>query len=464
MEHFAKIAAPEPTQEQVEHAIATVHYLSKGNPPRNRMEAGLDVALTIGIDPSHERVVEERRFEMAYANALARNERAGPEAPSLASHDWARSMLVEASIQREAEISLQLPAREVQARHQWGAPRVESEHWAQAGVRPHLFREASTEDLKSMAAGRMYELAGETGSLVEASVTAAMAPGSPHLEHSLVSASAYRAQGTDLPKGREQVELVDASRFGPKPAGPDHEVMGGIADRMMLAQKAAAVGHRDARGLFDPTPGRNPFEVGQMHVERANRATYGLENSEFSRRVQLASRTMIAMDGLAADPNRANRLKMAAARLLASGMNSQGDAKVDVRTLMADVYLQRTAEDLLAGKDSGAKDRLEALVSGTPSGRDAVRLTTLPSERSETQAIAEGRFHDVSDARGLASGLRHSTWRAEMVGSSMIDRAIREEMLVMAKPIQAVSVAKGPVGAGLSSAHLAMAGRSGHGR
>jgi hypothetical protein len=464
MEHFATIASPEPTHAHVQQAIDTVQYLAQGNPPRNRLEAGLDVALAIGIDPSHERVVEERRFEMAYANALARNERAGPEAPSLSSHDWARSLLVEASIQREAEISLQLPAKEVQQRHQWGAPRVEAEHWAQAGVRPYLFREADGEELKAMAAGRMHELTGETAGRVEASVTAAMAPGSPLLEHTLVSAAAYRAHGTDLPKGREQVELVDAARFGPKPAGPDHEVMGGIADRMMLAQRAAAVGHRDARGLFDPTPGRNPFEVTPMHVERANRATIGFENSEFSRRVQLASRTMIALDGLAADPNRGARLHSAAARLLASGMNSQGDAKADVRTLMADVYLQRTAEDLLAGKDSGAAGRLEALVSGTPAGRDAVRLTTLPSERAETQAIAEGRFQDVSDARGLASGIRHSTWRAEMVGSSMIDRAIREEMQVMAKPIKAVSAAKGP-GHGVSAVtRMAMAGRGGNGR
>ena len=464
MKDFTRISAPEPTAFEWGRASDAMSVFMGSEPPLNRMEAGLLTALSMGIDTTQETSVELRRYEMAFAHALARNARDGEEAPSLSSHDWARSFLVDASIQREAEITLQSTDKAAASRHRWGASEVSAEVWSMAGVPPTIFSGATQDELKSMAAGRMHELSGATAAQVEVSIMAAMSPGSPLLEHGLENAAVHRPQGSGLPHGRDLVESVDRDLFGPKAPGPDHADMAALADRMMLARRAAEVGHRDARGLFDPTPGRNPFLTTPDAERRAERAVLGFEASAFGRTVAIAANSLNAIEGWNQDIDGAHRLKMAAARLLTTGPNPLGDEKADVRGLMADVYLQRAAEERLSGVDRGSARQLEILVSGVADSRESVRFTTLASERTETEAVARGRFDRVADARGIASGLRNATWRAGISGSGEIDRIIRQETLSLRAPGRPVSVAKGPRVDESPAVAMAIAARGARGR
>lgn len=463
MKDFSLIAAPEPSDRNLADASDAVSAMGAHEEPRSRMEAGLSMAMRIGIDPSHPLEVEERRYEMAFAHALARNDRDGAEAPALSSLDWARTLIVDASIQREAEVTLRSDPRVAASRHRWGASEVSSEPWAQAGVPPTLFLNATREDLTSIASGAVYDMRGETAAQFEISVIAAMTTGSPHLEHRLERAALVVGENASL-KGRALIEALDEQVYGPLHAGPDHRDMGALADRMILARRAAEVGHRDARGLFDPTPGRNPFIVTDEALRRSERAVMGLEPGQFGRTVTLANNSLAAIAGWDQDIEGSHRLKMAAARLLTTGPNPLGDQKADVRVLMADVYLQRAAEDRITGRDSGAARLLETIVSGNPDSRESIRFTTLASEREETRAVADGRFHDVGDARGIASGLRNATWRAGIVGASEIDKVIREETVRMSAPSRPVSVAKGRRVEEPPAVALAIAARGGRGR
>lgn len=463
MTGFADARAPEPTAEHWEAASETMASLGRGEDPIDRMEAGLRLAMELGTDPKGIPEIEARRFEMAFAHAIARNHEMDEGGPALASTDWARSFLVDASIQREAEATLGAKPAARASRHRWGASETKDEHWAVIGVPPTLFSNATEDELKVMASGRMHELTGDRATQIEIAVMSAMAPGSPRLEHDLQIATIGAVVATDM---RAMVELADRSAFGPLPLGSDNLTMAGIADRMDLARRAAEVGHRDARGLFDPTPGRNPFVTTFEQEQRAERAVMGLDVSPFGRVVNIAAHSLNALDGFDVDIEGPHRLKMAAARLLTTGPNPFGDEKGDVRALMADVLLQRAAEEKLSGvigRDRSAR-LLEEMVSGNPESRESVRFTTLPSERRETQAVADGRFAEVTDARGIASGLRNAVWRASIVGSAEIDRTIRQEMAALRPTGKAVSVAKGRVIQEPPAVAMAIAARGGASR
>lgn len=461
MTGFADARAPEPTAEHWEAAAETMAHLASGADPIDRMEAGLRLAMEIGTDPKGVPEIEARRFEMAFAHAIARNHEMDEGGPALASTDWARSFLVDASIQREAEATLGSKPAARASRHRWGASETKDEHWAVIGVPPTLFANATEDELKVMASGRMHELTGDRATQIEIAVMSAMAPGSPRLEHDLQIMTIGAVAATDM---RAMVEAADRSAFGPQSLGSDNLTMAGIADRMDLARRAAEVGHRDARGLFDPTPGRNPFVTDFEQERRAERAVMGLDPTPFGRVVNTAAHSLNALSGFDVDMDGTHRLKMAAARLLTTGPNPFGDEKGDIRSLMADVLLQRAAEEKLSGRDRGSAALLEEMISGNRESRESVRFTTLPSERSETEAVAKGRFAEVGDSRGIASGLRNATWRASIVGSAEIDRTIRQEMAALRPTGKAVSVAKGRVIPESPAVAMAIAARGGASR
>jgi hypothetical protein len=461
MTGFADARAPEPTIEHWDVASDAMSRLGRGEDPVNRMEAGLRLAMELGTDPKGVPEIEARRFEMAFAHAVARNHEMEEGGPALASTDWARSFLVDASIQREAEATLGATSAARASRHRWGASETKNEHWAVAGVPPTLFSNASEDELKVMASGRMHELTGDRATQIEIAVMSAMAPGSPRLEHDLEIMTVGSVAVSGM---RGMVEHADRSAFGPPPIGPDNMAMAGIADRMDLARRAAEVGHRDARGLFDPTPGRNPFVTDFDQERRSERAVMGLDATPFGRIVNTAAHSLNALSGFDVDMDGAHRLKMAAARLLATGPNAFGDEKGDIRALMADVLLQRAAEEKLSGRDRGSAGLLEEMISGNRDSRESVRFTTLPSERRETEAVANGRFSEVGDGRGIASGLRNATWRASIVGSPEIDRTIRQEMVALRPTGKAVSAAKGRVVPESPAVAMAIAARGGASR
>lgn len=422
MDPFIARTPYEPDRQEEIRASVAVDRLKAGEPPLDRMEAGLAAAMKAGRDPHAIPEIEDRRYALAHARGLARMRLAGDEAPSLGSIDWARVYSVDASIQREAERSLGMDMLDREARHRWGSSRTKSEIWVQAGVSPSVFGKAAEEELVSMAAGRFHEIAPGRGCSLETSLMSAMAPAAPSMEKVL-----HEAAGTPSPlTGPEGLAVtaarMDERRFGPLPPGPDGVRMATLSDRVELAARSSEIGHRDARGLHDPTPGRHPFAITHEHVVMARKAI--ASGTGMLGGIAAAARSVERSLDVPRDGSEDVRLESAVARLAKRGPDMVSGMRGDVRAVIADMLVQRSAADLLAGRGIEAEQALERFVSNTPGGREAVRFTGMASDAPSVKAAAEGRFGDLDDARGYASAVRNAIWRSSMGSSPDIENAI----------------------------------------
>lgn len=422
MDPFIDRTPPAPNEAEELAGMRAVDAVATGAGAHDRMQAGLAIAVLAGRELGGNPQVEDRRFAMAFARGLARMRTAGDEAPALGSVDWARVFTVDASIQREAEKSLGMDVLDREARHRWGSKWARTEQWVQAGVAPSVFGKAAEEELVSMAAGRFHEILPGRGRGLETALMSSMAPAMPSLERTLheVAQTPMPISGVD---GLGAVAArMDERRFGPLPAGPDGVEMATLSDRIELAARAREVGARDARGLHDPTPGRHPAAVSSEHVAKARAAMAGGMTS--LARIAAGARAVEGDLGLVSDGREAARLESALARLVKRGPDPAGGMKGDVRGVVADMLIQRSAADRLAGRGTASAEALERFVSNTPGGRDAVRFTGMASDRASVAAMAEGRFADVDDSRGYASAARNSVWRAGMGSSPAIDASL----------------------------------------
>jgi hypothetical protein len=342
----------------------------------------------------------------------------------MSSIDWARTFAVDASIQREAEKLLSLDVLDRQARLRWGSRDVQGEPWMQAGVSPSLFSKAADSDLKAMASGSFGDLSPLRAPEVELSILSAAQPAMPSLEARLHLAAGTPPVGPGQAGLAEGIVQADLRAFGPvDPEAWTGAEIAARSDRMALARRAAEVGHRDARGLFDPTPGRSPFDVDHAQTLRGIRAVQGGETGRLARVVQAAHEVIAQVDGGSPRFDDVSSLPSAVARLLKAGPPVGGDERVDVRILVADVLVQKCAGDFLAGRPSSARPVLEEMVSGSPEARETVGFWRR-GEKEAIEAVASGRFDRLDDSTGLASVVRNTTWRAEFGGSRSIDLRI----------------------------------------
>lgn len=423
MTSFMDKGPPAPTDEDLARASRVVDRLAGGGRPADRMEAGLVFALVGARDIGGISAVEDRRFSMAMARGLARERDEG--GIGMSSIDWARTFAVDASIQREAEKLLSLDMLDRQARLRWGSSEVQAEPWMQAGVPPSVFGKAAEEDLKAMASGSFHDLSILRGPEVETSILSAAQPAAPSLEIRL-----HLAAGTP-PVGREAGSLslgivaADQRAFGAvDPKAWTGSELAARADRMALARRASEVGHRDARGLFDPTPGRSPFDTDHAQDLRGISAVQGGETGRLNRVAQAALEVLGTIDpeGMASGED-GIRLATAAARLIKAGPPPLGDERTDVRILVADVLVQKCAADALYGTTSPARPVLEEMVSGNAESRETVGFWRR-GEEDRMKAVAFGRFAALDDETGLASAVRNTIWRAEVVGSPSMNQRI----------------------------------------
>lgn len=426
MTGFMHKGAPVPDHAELTLASRAVDRLAAGAVPASRMEAGLVFALVGAREVSGVSVVEDRRFALAMARGMAREREDG--AVGMSSIDWARSFAVDASIQREAEKLLSLDVLDRQARLRWGSAEIQGEPWAQAGTPPTVFSKAAEDDLKAMASGSFHELSVLRGPEVETSVLSASQPAAPSLERRLHEVAGI-IWSPDAPIA-ETVATIDARVFGPvDPEAWTGAELAARADRMSLARRAADVGHRDARGLFDPTPGRSPFETDHAHELRGVAAVQGGEMGRLNRVAQAALEVLSVIDPEAGTSGADGvRLASAAARLVKAGPPPLGDETADVRILVADVLVQKVAADAIAGTSSPARRVLEEMVSGNADSRETVGFWR-KGEGERMRAVADGRFRDLDDSTGLASAIRHTVWRAEIVGSPSMNERIRHALI-----------------------------------
>jgi hypothetical protein len=422
MDPFIDRTPAEPTDAEELRASRTFDRLAAGGMPADRMEAGLAFAMVAGRDVAGNPQIEDRRFAMAYARGLARMRTAGDERPAIGSIDWARTFCVDASIQREAEKSLGMDVLDRQERHRWGSKWTRDEHWVQAGVSPSVFAKAADEELLSMASGRFHEILPGRGRPIETALMSSMAPALPSMEAGLHQVASTPVAMVGDNRLEEGARIADEKAFGPMPAGVDGIGMATLSDRIEMAARAREVGHRDARGLHDSTPGRHPFVV--TEADRTSAATAMRGGSAPLARVASAARIVHAGLGLGAGAETDARLQSALARLAKRGPDPTSGMSADVRGVVADVLIQQAASDRLLGRGTAAEDALERMVSNTPGGRDSVRFTGIASDRPSVVAVAEGRFGDLDDSRGFASAVRSSMWKAGIGSSPEIDRIV----------------------------------------
>lgn len=423
MNDFMHKGPPGPNDEDLARASRVVDRLSGGGRPADRMEAGLVFALVGARDITGISVIEDRRFTMAMSRGLARDREEG--GIGMSSIDWARTFAVDASIQREAEKLLSLDMLDRQARLRWGSSEIQGEPWMQAGVPPSVFSKAAEEDLKAMASGSFQDLSILRGPEVETSLLSAAQPAAPSLEVRLHLAAGTPPLGKDRDSLSKGILAADQRAFGPvDPKAWTGQELAAMADRMALARRAADVGHRDARGLFDPTPGRSPFATDHAQDLRGIAAVQGAEKGRLNRVAQAALEVLEGIDpaGVASGDD-GIRLATAAARLVKAGPHPLGDERSDVRTLVADVLVQKCAADTVFGTSSPARSVLEEMVSGNVESRESVGFWRRGQEE-QMKAVAFGRFQDLDDSTGLASGIRNTIWRAEMVGSPSMNRRV----------------------------------------
>lgn len=423
MNDFMHKGPPGPNDDDLARGSRVVDRLAAGGRPVDRMEAGLVFALVGARDIAGISAIEDRRFALAMARGLARDREEG--GIGMSSIDWARTFAVDASIQREAEKLLSLDMLDRQARLRWGSSAIQGEPWMQAGVPPSVFSKAAEEDLKAMASGSFQDLSVLRGPEVETSLLSAAQPAAPSLEVRLHLAAGTPPSGKDRDSLAKGILAADQRAFGPvDPKAWTGQELAAIADRMALARRAADVGHRDARGLFDPTPGRSPFATDHAQDLRGIAAVQGGEKGRLNRVAQAALEVLEGIDpaGVASGDD-GIRLATAAARLVKAGPHPGGDERSDVRTLVADVLVQKCAADTVFGTVSPARAVLEEMVSGNVDSRESVGFWRRGQEE-QMKAVAFGRFQDLDDSTGLASGIRNTIWRAEMVGSPSMNRRV----------------------------------------
>lgn len=422
MEPFIDRTPAEPTEAEELRATRTFDRLAVGGVPADRMEAGLAFAMLAARDVTGNPQIEDRRLTMAYSRGLARMRVAGDERPAIGSIDWARTFTVDASIQREAEKSLGLDMLDRQERHRWGSKHTRNEHWVQAGVSPSVFAKAADEELVSMASGRFHEILPGRGRGIETALMSSMAPALPSMEARLHEVARTPVAMVGENRLEEGARIADEKAFGPMPAGVDGVAMATLSDRIELAARAREVGHRDARGLHDRTPGRHPFAITETHRNSAAAAMRG--SASPLAKVAAAARIVHADIGTGTSAETEARLEFALARLVKRGPDPTSGVSGDVRGVVADMLIQQAASDRLLGRGTAAEDALERLVSNTPGGRDSVRFTGIASDRPSVIAIAEGRFGDLTDDRGYASAVRSSMWKAGIGSSPEVDRVV----------------------------------------
>lgn len=423
MTSFMQKGPPTPTDDDLARAGRVVDRLSRGGRPADRMEAGLVFALVGARDVAGISAIEDRRFSLSMARGLARDREEGGVAMS--SLDWARTFAVDASMQREAEKLLSLDMLDRQERLRWGSSDVQAEPWMQAGVPPTVFSKAAEEDLKAIASGSFQDLSILRAPQVETSILSAAQPATASLESRLHRSAGIPFLENGSNSSTTSVLAADQKAFGPlDPKAWTGSELAARADRMCLALRASEIGHRDARGLFDPTPGRNPFDVEHAQELRGISAVQGRETGRLNRVAQAALEVLQTIDpeGVVSGED-GIRLASAAARLVKAGPPPLGDERVDVRILIADVLVQKCAADALFGTTSPARPVLEEMVSGNAGSRETVGFWRR-GEEDRMKAVAFGRFNELDDDTGMASAVRNTIWRAEVVGSPSMNQRI----------------------------------------
>lgn len=447
-----RLGIDEPRIVDFEAAELVLSRALRGGNSNSRAEVGLRIA---GVMLRGERdeigKIEERRLEFAYARVLARENSNRAEKFGLSGVDYARTLLVDVSLQSEAETALQMDVIDRRDHYSWLNSDLQETEWAKADVSPSEFQHFNEDALTSIASGRFEELPPYLREGVEIMLMKGMSGRDESYERDLHlwNAEIFSPQ-TILPETLYEgsLSIEDATRFndydedlrfgqrsGDNVLTPRE--IEGLAERIAVARNADL--YRDHSGaLFDDRPGRNPFVVPEGAEDRGKSAVQAAGNGFKRNRIEKAARVALEFQferGISLDRSAFQRMERAAARVI-STPNAQNMSDLDMaKALIVDSSIQKIASeatDPIRQMQSGRKTASEQILYDLL-GRDTVPVfTRLEAERDETASVAAGRFERLTDARGMGSIVRQAIYRSGRdvdgeVGLKLekLDRAIR---------------------------------------
>ncbi|AXK43957.1 hypothetical protein [Erythrobacter aureus] len=357
--------------------------------PDNHLEGGLRIASVWSAQNGHSSpMIDERRLELAYARIVAREREGATDPVALSSKDYARMLVVDASLQREAEKALKLDLLDRQERFSWMNPDMNDVPWVRNDTSPTVMNDFAEADLKALASGNFEDMSKNQRSNVELMLLRGASPRSPEFEAELDKAAEHEDSLQFIPM-RKDVAGLTAEEFG------------GVVDRMAMV----APGQRPA---YDARPQYNPFSID----ERRDGLQTATVNAVVGGRVKnpLEQATRIALEfqqerGIPVDAEAKQQMECAVARFVSSG--DRGVSPVDAaKVLIVDTAMQRVAREKL---EAGAKDlrkspSVQILEDVVGKGGYPI-FTKLESEKQDTLAVAQGRFSDLTDKRGMGSAV-----------------------------------------------------------
>ncbi|QAY80360.1 hypothetical protein [Sphingosinicella sp. BN140058] len=426
-----QIAEPDEGQRRAAQDILVGYRL--GDPPSSRLEAGLRIAIEwtrrdgFEIDAG-----EEQRMEFAVARILARQGAPKVEAVDLGSVDHARLLLVDASLQREAEIAMQLDLLDRQDTYSWTHPDVTRIPWVKAESSPTDFMNFADADLFAISEGEFEQISRGQRENVEIMLLRGVNARDDEFERELHQigaelyrgAAAIRAQdfgaSADVSRLQANAEALDLERFSalPAPGGLSAKDMGGVVDRVAMA-KLADKHSETSQNLYDARPGRNPFRLSAETLRFAEVTVSKVADGVVTNRTERAARIALEFQkehGLSIDRAALVRLEGAVARAAADSHRPTWSDLDLAKRLVVDTSMQKAAAEKLAPRSplgiqkgpSASEKSLELML-----GRGNYPVfTRLPYERADTLAVSKGQFQDLTDDRGIGSMVRTALHRS----------------------------------------------------
>lgn len=426
----SRLHIAEPSIDDLEASEDTLRQALTSDPVETRAAAGLKIAADWIQDREGSLdVMEERRLELAYARVLARDGSDGPDPMELGAIDYARTLLVDVSLQKEGEVALQMiNIFDRRDHYNWLNTEHEGKPWHRAEISPSDFMNYTSADLAGIASGRFEELPSYHREGVEVFLIKGMSRRDDVFDAELYALHPHRkaldASPTvkvgDLDQLDRNARKAEADLYGvhPKLGGIACLEIEGVAERLTVARHADL--YRDhSMSLYDARPGKNPFVVSDTVAERGQKAVQSAGEGFKRNRVEKAARVALEFQQLRGVPlDRAafKRMESAAGRLIRMPDVGELSDLEAAKALIVDASIQKTASETLNPKAdiswASPKSASQQILDDMLGRGTAPIFTKLAVERQDTEAVAAGRFADLTDDRGIGSMVRQAIYRS----------------------------------------------------
>ena len=452
---MVKLHIAESEQVDFDVGSAAVSAWCTNDHPASRMEQGLRIALEWsdreGIVTGPE---EQHRFAMAYARMHAREASLQAEPAVLGSVDYARGLLVDVSLQREAGKALDLDPMDRAERYSWSDSAMYEIPYVRADNAPDMMLKIAERDLAAIRDGTFSELSSGQRQNVELMLLRGVSPREAEFDRELHHVNAILMRGgwavtraefsddKDVGELARNADVMDQERFGPhsRTGGLSRHELGGLVDRLGQSMLSSRL-REGSRNLYDPRPGKNPFIPDESKEGLQYATLTAVKNGRVGNQLERSVRAAMAYQqeqGIVLDRPAVRRMESAVMRLVSRREDRALTEEKAVKVLLVDTAIQKTAAEKLSvsAQRSNASEALspsEGMLEELVGRGSYPVFTKLPVEKLDTKAVAQGRFHDLSDERGIGSAVQTAMFRSGRVLEGDIAKDI--DRLLKAHPV-----------------------------